>query len=86
MLPCNATPMNSAMNAICLIVLICLSVASITTAAPLETSFETPTAQDGGIQVGTRGAANPLAPALIGDWFRTPFFQWLAELVRDKQQ
>ncbi len=83
---CNAAPMNSAMNAIFLIVPICLSVASITTAAPFEAKFETPTAQDGVNEVDTRGAANPLAPALIGDWFRTPFFQWLAERVRDKQQ
>ncbi len=84
---------NLAMNAICLIALLSLSVASITTATPLEASFETPTSTDDGIEVVKGDAANPLAPALFGEWFRrhlemlqsTPLGQWLIERARGKQ-
>ncbi len=63
-------PHNSAMNAICLIELVCLSVTSITTATPLETVIETPTKTDGDTDVETIDAVSLLAPALFDDWLR----------------
>ncbi len=57
---------NSAMKGICLIALICLFAASITTAMPLGASGETPATNESGIEVNTSDAMNPLAPAMVG--------------------
>ncbi len=60
------------MNALCLVALFCLSVASFTTESPLESSHETALASEGDVELNSGDAdeASMIAPAGIDDWFR----------------
>ncbi len=60
------------MNALCLVALFCLSVASFTTGSPVESSHETALASESDVELNSGDAdeASMIAPAGIDDWFR----------------
>ncbi len=60
------------MNALCLVALFCLSVASFTTGSLVESSLEMAITSGGDVELdsGDADEANVMAPAGIDDWFR----------------